>query len=112
MILIESCVFVWFYFSCFAYPEYSWSIKYFLYIIYPIGIIGSFYYMNNMKLLPKSFTRNIHFKLYQFINYFFDIVELIIFTIVDFKVLFVLCIIAILLNISIKLKYLEIENHD
>lgn len=89
------------------FPKYSWSIQIVLFILTCLGIFCSLFLMKNIEILPKELKIKFDSFMYNVIDYFFDIMALLLYIYLDYKVLFFLYVIFFLSTITLKIKYKE-----
>jgi len=89
----------------YVFPKYSWSIQIVLFITVCLGIFGCLILINNIDILSKELTSKFDSFTHNFIGYFFDVITLLFFIILDYRILFFLYIILFLCLIVLKKKY-------
>jgi len=97
----------WLY-ACYLYPEYDWSVKAVLYIFMPVGIVGGIYYTANPDQIQQKMKSKFMSLPWNIIDYIFDAVIIAMFICLDYRVIFTLYIINVLLSATMKLKTREI----
>jgi hypothetical protein len=96
---------------CYIFPEYNWSIKIFLYIALPSSILGSIFYIRNIKKLPESIKIRYDSLIYNIIDYLFDIIFMIILIYLNYRFIFVLYTINILFTTTLRKEYKNLKQN-
>ncbi len=97
-------------FCCFMKPDYIWVLKIISYIMLPIAIFGTMFFIIMTENIPKEYKENSKDKFYLIIDYFFDLLFMFIFAYMELQLIFVFYFISVLFTIS--LRYKLNENND
>jgi len=106
-ILTNSILLIYFYVTCFFDPQYQWAAKTLFYIIIPMNIVGSLYFLAHIEKLDKELKDKYDSFLWNAIDAILDIIWIVILTILNFKILLTIYFISILFSIALRKKYFE-----